>query len=98
MARVTETLSQFSLFLVPRRIMGAAVIIRPSSLLRFHVALQGRKYRLLLWPSTKAKPSLTHLSVEGRYGLRRTLNLTPGSVATPRDEPYSSSCLARQQV
>ena len=36
-----------SLFLSPRRIQRAAVIIRPSTLLRFHEALKKRKYRLL---------------------------------------------------
>jgi hypothetical protein len=37
-----------SLLLDPRRILRAAVIIRPSTLLRFHALLKSRKYRLLL--------------------------------------------------
>ncbi len=37
----------WSLFLAPRRILRAAVIIRPSTLLRFHEAIEKRKYRLL---------------------------------------------------
>ena len=39
-----------SLFLNPRRIARAAVIIRPSTLLLFHNALKKRKYRLLYSP------------------------------------------------
>ena len=37
----------WSLFLNPRRILRAAVIIRPSTLLKFHNLLKQRKYRLL---------------------------------------------------
>ena len=36
-----------SLFLNPRRIIRAAIIIKPSTLLSFHNALKKRKYRLL---------------------------------------------------
>ena len=36
----------WSLFLSPRRIARAAVIIKPSTLLSFHAALKKRKYRL----------------------------------------------------
>jgi hypothetical protein len=35
------------LFLNPRRIASAAIIIKPSTLLNFHNALKQRKYRLL---------------------------------------------------
>ena len=46
-----RTLLDFlSLFMHPRRINRAAVIIRPSTLLSFHNALKKRKYRLLLSP------------------------------------------------
>ncbi len=45
----------WSLFLGPRRILRAAVIIRPSTLLRFHDALKKRKYGLLFSPSRRAK-------------------------------------------
>jgi putative transposase len=44
------------LFLSPRRIQRAALIIRPSTLLRFHEALRKRKYRLLLSSRPKGKP------------------------------------------
>jgi putative transposase len=37
----------WSLFLSPRHILRAAVIIRPSTLLKFHNLLKQRKYRLL---------------------------------------------------
>ena len=43
-------LGLFSLFMNPRRIARAAVIIRPSTLLSFHNALKKRKYRLLYSP------------------------------------------------
>jgi putative transposase len=37
----------WSLFLDPRHIQRAAVIIRPSTLLKFHDLLKKRNYRLL---------------------------------------------------
>ena len=37
----------WSMFLNPRRIARAAIIIKPSTLLRFHNALKTRKYRQL---------------------------------------------------
>ena len=40
----------WSLFLNPKRIVRAAIIIKPSTLLRFHNALKKRKYRLLYSP------------------------------------------------
>jgi putative transposase len=46
----------WSLFLNPRRIQRAAVIIRPSTLLKFHDLLKKRKYRLLYLSSRKGKP------------------------------------------
>jgi hypothetical protein len=46
----------FSLFLSPHRMGGAAVIIRPSTLLRFHRVLKNRKYRLLFSSNSKSKP------------------------------------------
>jgi putative transposase len=45
-----------SLFLNPRRIARSAIIIKPSTLLRFHSALKKRKYRLLYSPRGKRKP------------------------------------------
>ena len=46
----------WSLCLDPRRIQRAAVIIRPSTLLKFHTLLINRKYRLLYSSSRKGKP------------------------------------------
>ena len=46
----------WSLFLNPRRIARSAIIIKPSTLLRFHNALKKRKYRLLYSPGGGCKP------------------------------------------
>jgi len=46
----------WSLFLNPRRIGRSAIIIKPSTLLRFHNALKKRKYRLLYSPGGGRKP------------------------------------------
>jgi putative transposase len=45
-----------SLFLNPRRIARIAIIIQPSTLLRFHTALVKRKYRQLYSPRGGCKP------------------------------------------
>ena len=46
----------WSLFLNPRRLLRSAVILRPSTLLRFHQALKARKYRRLYSSSRRSKP------------------------------------------
>jgi len=46
----------WSLFLNPRRIQQAAVIIRPSTLFKFHDLLKKCKYRLLYSSTRKGKP------------------------------------------
>ena len=46
----------WSLFLNPRRIARSAIIIKPSTLLRFHTAMKKRKYRLLYSPGGGRKP------------------------------------------
>ena len=46
----------WSLFLNPRRIARSAIIIKPSTLLRFHNALKRRKYRQLFSPGGGRKP------------------------------------------
>ncbi len=48
-------LGLWSLFLTPRRILRAAIIIRPSTLLNFHKALVKRKYHLLFSSPRRAK-------------------------------------------
>ena len=45
-----------SLFLYPRRLFRSAIIIKPSTLLRFHNALKKRKHRLLFSPGGGRKP------------------------------------------
>ena len=54
----------WSLFLNPRRIQSAAVIIRPSTFLKFHNILKKRKYRLLYSSGKKEKPGPKGPSVE----------------------------------
>ncbi len=49
-------LGLWSLFLCPRRIRRAAVIIRPSTLLKFHNILKNQKYRLLYSSGGYQKP------------------------------------------
>jgi len=49
-------LGLWSLFLCPRRIRRAAVIIRPSTLLKFHNILTDHKYRLLYSSGGNQKP------------------------------------------
>jgi len=46
----------WSLFLIPRQINRAAVIVRPSTLLKFHAILKKRKYRLLYSSERRRKP------------------------------------------
>jgi putative transposase len=46
----------WSLFLSPRRIVRSTIIIKPSTLLRFHNAMKKRKYRLLYSPGGGRKP------------------------------------------
>jgi hypothetical protein len=45
-----------SLFHSPHHILRSAIIIRPSTLLRFHEALKKQKYRLLYTSRQKGKP------------------------------------------
>jgi len=45
-----------TLFLRPHRIARAAIVIRPSTLLRFHQALVRKKYRELFTPRSHRKP------------------------------------------
>jgi len=45
-----------SLFLTPRRIARAAIIVKPSTLFLFHKALRKQKYRLLYSPRSVRKP------------------------------------------
>jgi hypothetical protein len=40
----------------PARLLRAAIILKPSTILRFHRDLVKRKYRLLFTPKTRSKP------------------------------------------
>lgn len=50
------SLGFWSLFLNPRQIIRAAIIVRPSTLLKFHALLKNRKYRLLYSSIKRSKP------------------------------------------
>ena len=54
----------WSLFLSEHHIERAAVILRPSTLLKFHDILERRKYRLLYTPRKKGKPGPKGPSME----------------------------------
>ena len=54
----------WSLFLDPRRIQRAAVVIRPSTLLKFHNLLKQRKYRRLYSSRRRGKPGPKGPSLE----------------------------------
>ncbi len=49
-------LGLWSLFINPRRLPKVAVIIKPSTLLKFHEALKKRKYQRLFSPRRQGKP------------------------------------------
>jgi transposase InsO family protein len=46
----------WTLFMKPRRLLRAAVVIRPSTLLKFHQALKQRKYRWLFSSQQRDQP------------------------------------------
>jgi putative transposase len=54
----------WSMFLDPRQIQRAAVILRPSTLLKFHDLLKKCKYRMLYSSSKHGKPGPNGLSPE----------------------------------
>jgi putative transposase len=59
----------WSLFLNPRRLFRSAIIIKPSTLLRFHNALKNRKYRQLYSPGGGRKPGPKGPSAEVIYAI-----------------------------
>ena len=62
---IDRTLLGFwSLFLSPHHIKRAAVILRPSTLLKFHDMLKNRKYRLLYTARRKGNPGPKGPSLE----------------------------------
>ena len=70
----------WSLFLSEHHIERAAVILRPSTLLKFHDILERRKYRLLYTPHEKGKPGPKSPSmelIEAIVGMKR--RISPGT-------------------
>ncbi len=55
-SRDRALLGFWTLLMNPRRIARSAIIIKPSTLLRFHTSLSKRKYRQLYSPSGGRKP------------------------------------------
>jgi hypothetical protein len=45
-----------SLFIRPSRLAGSAIVLKPSTLLRFHRHLVHKKYQLLFTPKRRGKP------------------------------------------
>ena len=45
-----------ALLIRPSRLVRSAIVLKPSTLLTFHRALKGRKYRLLFSPRSRKKP------------------------------------------
>src|SRR3989442_687348 len=45
-----------ALLIRPARLIRSAIVLKPSTLLRFHQALKNRKYRLLFSPKLRKKP------------------------------------------
>ncbi len=96
-----------SLFIAPRRLLRAAVVIKPATLLRFHQALVKRKYRLLFSSRRHRKlgpkgPSaeLIHAIVEikqrnPRYGCPRIALLITNAFAVPVNKDVVRRVLAK---
>ena len=60
----------WSLFLNPKRIARAAMIVKPSTLMQFHTALKKRKYRLI-YSTGSRKPGPRDLQRKGSMPLSR---------------------------
>jgi uncharacterized protein (DUF1330 family) len=65
-SRDRALLGFWTLLMNPRRIARSAIIIKPSTLLRFHTSLRKRKYRQLYSPRGGRKPAPKVL--EGEWG------------------------------
>jgi transposase InsO family protein len=100
-------LGWLSLFIAPRRLLRAAVIIKPSTLLRFHRALIRRKYRLLFSSRRRNKPGpqgpsaeLIHAIVatkqhHPRYGCPRIAFIITNTFGVPVDKDVVRRILAK---
>ncbi len=100
-------LGWLSLFLSPRRWLRAAVVIKPSTLLRFHQALMKRKYRLLFSSRRRGKPGSPGPSAEliaaivaikqrnPQYGCPRIALIVTNTFGVPIDKDVVRRVLAK---
>lgn len=96
-----------SLFIAPRRLLRAAVVIKPSTLLKFHQALIRRKYRLLFSSRRRGKPGPQGPSAEliraivaikqrnPRYGCPRIAFILANTFGIPIDKDGVRRVLAQ---
>ena len=87
----------WSLFLTPHRILRAAIIIRPSTLLKFHESLVKRKYRLLfssiavVSPVLKGHPKNSFKPSSNLSNVTRDLVAAESPSKLPRRSVYIST-------
>lgn len=98
------SLGWLSLFITPRRLLRAAVVIKPSTLLRFHQALVKRKYRLLFSFRRHGKPGPKGPSAEliraiveikqrnPRFGCPRIALIMPTPLAYRSRKMWRDAC------
>ncbi|MHB8743225.1 MAG: transposase [Sulfuricaulis sp.] len=91
-------LGWLALFITPRRLLRAAVVIKPSTLLRFHQTLIKRKYSMLFSSRHRAKPGPQGPSAEliraivaikqrnPRYGCPRIALIISNTFGVPIDK------------
>jgi hypothetical protein len=100
-------LGWLSLFIAPRRLLRAAVVIKPSTLLKFHRALKQRKYQLLFSSRHGDKPGPQGPSAElvraiveikqrnPRYGCPRIALIINNTFGIPVDKDVVRRVLAK---
>jgi hypothetical protein len=70
-----------TLFIRPRRLLRAAIVLKPSTLLAFHAALVKSKYRLLFTPKRRGKPGPKGPSPELVKAILETKKRIPAGAA-----------------
>lgn len=97
----------WSTFIKPQRLLRAAVIIKPSTLLKFHRALKQRKYRLLfssrhgdkpgpLGPSAELVRAIVEIKQRNpRYGCPRIALIITNTFGLPIDKDVVRRVLAK---
>ncbi|MHB8623625.1 MAG: helix-turn-helix domain-containing protein [Sulfuricaulis sp.] len=97
----------WTLFLKPQRLLQAAVVIKPATLLKFHQALIKRKYRLLfssrrhgksgpLGPSAELIAAIVAIKQRNpRFGCPRITLLISNVLAVPVDKDVIRRVLAK---